>query len=399
MEKAIKSTYWLILVVMVGTLLLLGLIPGESYANMRSEAVWQTGLQTSATKISADYLKEGGQIVILKDLTQTRTIELMFSTNRENVSGTLSYSVSPKNAVSVQAPETVNATAAGTTASLILTPAAVSQDTPVVLSIRWTAWSGEVLTGNFHFTIPAQAGNQAQTQPVQSAVPGVEISAIAQFVPGTAIPVTVAHPVDCEQIVLSLAGENFPAGTRYATEYDQQEVLLYDPAPISVQTENGKQTTVLITLPVERANGTVALRADILGPDYAISVQTQATSIGSALELPETYFYAITDGSSFTAPFPGGWSGCTLSYTVQLLTQTSQGITFETTANTSSKGLSVISNGNGINVSLTGKDMPAGTYRLLLVWNYQTYTIAQREVTFHISYPERSTIQTGGNVA
>jgi len=82
---------------------------------------------------------------------------------------------------------------------------------------------------------------------------------------------------------------------------------------------------------------------------------------------------------------------------VQKLTQTEEGFVYETNVSTESQGLSVVNNTSNISVTLTGSNLPAGTYRLLLVWNYQIYTVAQREVTFHVSYPERVTAQTGGN--
>ena len=117
MEKMRKSTYWLFLIALAVVLLTGSLFPKESYANMRSEAVWETGLQTSAVKVSADFLKEGGQNVLLWDLTQQRMMDLTFTTNRGSVNGTLQYSVSPQNAVSVQAPTNVKATAEGTKAT------------------------------------------------------------------------------------------------------------------------------------------------------------------------------------------------------------------------------------------------------------------------------------------
>ena len=397
MEKFLKSTYWLILIAAVGILLVCGMIPEESYANMRSEAVWQTGLQTSAVKVSADYLIAGSQTVLLKDLTEARTVELTFSTNRQSVNGTLRYSVTPQNAVSVTAPETVTATTAGTKAELVLTPIAVAQDTDVVLSLVWTGDNGETLQGDFRFVVPS-AGNQEEPQ-LQNKATESTITAMEKFVPGTAIAVTVGHPADCRQIAISLAGETFPAGTRYSTEYDQQEFVLFDPMPIRLQINGGKQTMVRITLPPETVSGTVTIQADVIGSDYVTQLQAQSTPLSGNLDLPEHYFYSLKDGSSFTLPFSGGWSGCTMSYTVQRLTQTPQGIKYETIVNTGSQGLLVNSNANGITISLTGKDLPAGTYQLLLVWNYQTYIVAQQEVTFHVSYPERSTVQTGGNVA
>lgn len=396
MEKMRKSTYWLFLIAMAVVLLTGSLFPEESYANMRSEAVWETGLQTSAVKVSADFLKEGGQNVLLWDLTQQRTMDLTFTTNRGSVNGTLQCSVSPQNAVSVQAPTNVKATAEGTKATLVLTPETVTRDTQVILSLTWTAESGEKLQGNFQFTVPASSGSTTESQQKTSTTGNATMSVMKQFASGAAIVVELEHPANCEKIALSLAGMKFPIGTRYSMEDGSNEYVLFDPAQISMENNGRKHTSVLITLPKVNIASTFTLQANVIGPDYETQLQAQTEAISDALVLPENYFYALSDGGSFTMPLPTNWSGCTLSYTVKRLTQTQQGIQY---IGSDSQGLSVISKANGIVVSLTGRDMPAGTYQLLLVWKYQTYTVAQQEVTFHVSYPERSTVQTGGNAA
>lgn len=397
MNITAKRAYWLFLVVAVCVLCVFGLSPKDSYASVRNEAVWETGLQTSAVKVTADYLCEDGQTVLMNDLTQSRTVRLILTANREAIGGTLACSVSPQNAATVQAPETVTVTDTDTVVELILTPGVVSQDTYAVLSVCWTAENGQTLQGDFHFAVPAQSAQQEDSLRSEKTVSGVTINAMKQFVPGSAVALTVKYPSDCQQIRLSLAGEVFPAGTRYSTEYDSEDVLLYDPAQICLETAGTKQMTVLVTLPAETVSDAVTFQANVIGADYVTTVQAQSTPVDGALLLPDAYFYKLTDGGSFTVPFPGGWDGCTLSYTVQKLTQTQQGIAYETTVNTESQGLSVVSNTNNISITLTGRDVPAGTYQLLLVWNYQTYTVAQQAVTFHISYPDRVTAVTGGN--
>ena len=397
MNKTAKRAYWLFLVVAVCVLCVFGLSPKDSYASVRNEAVWETGLQTSAVKVTADYLCEDGQTVLMNDLTQSRTVRLILTANRETLNGTLSCSVSPQGAATVEAPKTVAVTDAGTVVELFLTPNAVARDTDAVLSVSWTTQKGQSLQGKFCFTVPVQGTQQENSTISEKTVSGVTINAMKQFVPGSAVALTVKYPSDCQQIRLSLAGEVFPAGTRYSTEYDSEDVLLYDPAQICLETAGTKQMTVLVTLPVETVSDAVTFQANVIGADYVTTVQAQSEPINGALLLPDTYFYKLTDGGSFTVPFPGGWDGCTLSYTVQKLTQTQQGIAYETTVNTESQGLSVVSNTNNISITLTGRDVPAGTYQLLLVWNYQTYTVAQQAVTFHISYPDRVTAVTGGN--
>ena len=397
MKHTVKKAYWLFLAVATSIFCVFGLLPNDSYASFRNEAVWETGLQTSAVKVTADYLHEDGQTVLMKDLTQSRTVRLVLTANREALNGTLSCSVSPQNAATVAAPQTVTVTDAGTVVELVLTPNAVAQDTNAVLSVSWTTQKGQSLRGNFHFTVPAEGAQQENPTGSDKTVSGVTMSAMKQFAPGSAVALTVKYPLDSRQIRLSLAGEAFPAGTRYSTEYDSRDVLLYDPAQICLETDGTKQMTVLVTLPADSVANTVTFRANVIGTDSETPVQAQSEPISGALLLPNTYFYKLTDGSSFTVPFPGGWTGCTLSYTVQKLTQTEEGFVYETNVSAESQGLSVVNNTSNISVTLTGSNIPAGTYRLLLVWNYQIYTVAQREVTFHVSYPERVTAQTGGN--
>ena len=397
MKHTVKKAYWLFLAVATSISCVFGLLPNDSYASFRNEAVWETGLQTSAVKVTADYLHEDGQTVLMQDLTQSRTVRLVLTANREALNGTLSCSVSPKNAATVAAPQTVTVTDVGTVVELVLTPNAVAQDTDAVLSVSWSTQKGQILQGNFHFAVPAQGAQQGNSAGSEKTVSGVTMSAMKQFAPGSAVALTVKYPSDCQQIRLSLAGEAFPAGTRYSTEYDSEDVLLYDPAQICLETAGTKQMTVLVTLPTDAVADTVTFLANVIGADYTTSVQAQSERIDGTLLLPDTYFYKLTDGDSFTVPFPGGWTGCTLSYTVQKLTQTEEGFVYETNVSAESQGLSVVNNSSNISVTLTGSNIPAGTYRLLLVWNYQIYTVAQREVTFHVSYPERVTVQTGGN--
>ncbi len=398
MKKAIRNTYWLFLALAVVLSLCIGLWPEDSYASVRSEAVWHTGLHTSAVKVSCTYLKEEGQTVLLNDLTQTRTITLTLTSNREVVNGTLHYTVSPQNAVSVQIPETVNATKAGTQVELVLTPKEVAQDTEVTLSLVWASETGETLRGDYQFTVPGQETSTKDTQTKQNTAENAKLTVMEQFVPGAAVAVTVQHPSRNEKIVLSMAGNHFPAGTRYSTEDSLQETILYDPAMISLQTA-GQETRAFVILPSGTTTEPVTMQAVLVGSDYETQLQAQTTPIAGTLELPDAYLYKLSNGDSFTLELPSGWKDCTLSYTVQRLTQTQQGIIYQTVASTESHGLSVVSGTDGITVSLNSTDMQAGTYQLVLVWSYQTYTVAQQQVTFHISYPERSTTVTGGNAA
>ena len=395
MKKWIRNTYWLLFAAAAALLLTVGLWPEASYASVRSEAVWHTGLHTSAVKVSCTYLKAEGQTVLLQDLTQKRTVGLTLTSNREIVNGTLHYTVSPKNAVSVQIPETANATQDGTQVDLVLTPNAVAQDKEVTLCLKWTSETGEILQGDFCFTVPGEKTTSNNTQTKQDTVSNAKLTVMEQFVPGAAVAVMVRHPSQNEKIVLSMAGNPFPAGTRYSTEDSLQETILYDPAMIQLQT-TGQATTMLVTLPTGVVSETVTVQAKLIGSDYETQLQAQTTPIAGTLELPDPYLYKLSNGDAFTLELPSGWKGCTLSYTVQLLTQTQQGIAYKTVSNTGSNGLSIVSGTEGITVSLNGTELQAGTYQLVLVWNYQTYTVAQREVTFHVSYPERSTPQTGG---
>ena len=395
MKKWIRNTYWLLFAAAAVLLLTVGLWSGTSYASVRSEAVWHTGLHTSPVKVSSTYLKAEGQTVLLNNLIQKRTVGLMLTSNRGTVNGTLHYTVSPKNAVSVQIPETVNATQDGTQVDMVLTPNVVAQDTEVMLSLKWTSETGEILRGDYRFTVPGQAIIPTDTQTKQDTVSNAKLTVMEQFAPGAAVAVTVRHPSQNEKIVLSMAGNHFPAGTRYSTEDSLQETILYDPAMIQMQT-TGQETTMFVTLPTGAVSEAFTIQAKLIGSDYETQLQAQTTPIAGTLELPDSYLYKLSNGDSFTLALPSGWKGCTLSYTVQLLTQTKQGIAYKTVANTGSNGLSVVSGTDGITVSLNGTALQAGTYQLVLVWNYQTYTVAQREVTFHVSYPERSTAQTGG---
>ena len=395
MEKRGTKTYWLLTITAVLFALSCGLFIQDSYASRRSEAVWQTGLQTAPLTVTSDYLAEDGQTILLNPLAQERTVSFKLTTNQKTRTGTLSWTVTPENALNVQAPATATATAEGTQVDMTLTPGTVAQDTQVTVSVCWSAESGEQLQGDFIMLIPTEGSAEQQT-PAEQAELDASMTVMEEFVADSAIMVALSHPSDTQQLLLSMAGQAFPAGTRYTTEYGQRETVLYDPAKISLPTGTAKQTVVLLKLPQNGLPQEITLQADIASESGAISLQKTATRIAGSLELPESYFYELHGDDAFTLAMPAGWGGCTLSYTVQKLTETKTGIQYETVANSGSQRLSVTGNANEITVSLAGTTMQAGTYRLQLVWNYQTYTVADQQVTFHISYPERSTVATAG---
>lgn len=397
MLKTEKKTCWLLMITAVCAILGCALMRSESYASMRSEAVWQTGLQTASVTVSSDYLAEGGQTVLLDTLTQERTLSFKLTSNRLTRSGTVSWAVTPENALTVQAAEAATATAEGAQVDMTLTPGALAQDTEVTLSVYWTAETGEQLQGDFVMLLPGQeeAEQQEQTQAEQTEVEA-SMTAMESFVAGSAIVVTLNHPSDTKQLLLSMAGEAFPAGTRYTTDYDQKETVLYDPARICLQTGGTRQTVVLLKLPQTDLPQEIMLQADVASESGAICLQAASAQTAGSLALPNSYFYELNGDDSFTLTMPAGWGGCTLSYTVQKLTETESGIAYESVANIGSQRLSVTGSAEEITVSLTGADMQAGTYRLLLVWSYQTYTVADQQVTFHISYPDRIAVATAG---
>lgn len=395
MRKNRTKTYWLLISTAICAALGCGLMISESYASVRSEAVWQTGLQTASVAVSSDYLAKDGQTVLLNPLTDKKTVSLTLRTSGQTKAGTLSCMVIPENALNVEAPATATATAEGTQVDLILTPAAVAQDTQVTLSVSWSAETGEQLRGDFVAVIPAEEAG-AQQPSVQQAELEASMTVMEEFVTGSAVMVALSHPSDTRELSLSMAGQLFPAGTRYTTEYDPEETVLYDPAKISLSTGSAKQTVVLLKLPENGLPQEITLRADITSESGSATCEKKVTRVAGSLELPNNYFYEMNGDDAFTLAMPAGWGGCTLSYTVQKLTETQTGITYETIADIGSHGLSVTGSANEITVSLTGTDMQAGTYRLQLVWNYQTYTVADQQVTFHISYPERIAVATAG---
>lgn len=395
MRKNRTKTYWLLMATAVCVALSGALLISESYASVRSEAIWQTGLQTASVAVRSDYLAEDGQTVLLDSLTAERTVSFMLTTNGQSQIGSVNWTVIPENALNVQAPATATATAEGTQVDMTLTPGTVAQDTQVTVSVCWSAESGEQLQGDFIMLIPAEGSAEQQT-PAEQAELDASMAVMEEFVADSAIMIALSHPSDTQQLLLSMAGQVFPAGTRYTTEYGQKETVLYDPAKISLSTGTAKQTVVLLKLPQSIQSQEITLQADIASESGAISLQKTATRMAGSLGLPESYFYELHGDDAFTLAMPAGWGGCTLSYTVQKLTETKTGIQYETVANSGSQRLSVAGNANEITVSLAGTTMQAGTYRLQLVWNYQTYTVADQQVTFHISYPERSTVATAG---
>lgn len=386
MEKRGTKTYWLLIVTAIFFAMGCGLFLEDSYASPRGEAVWQTGLQTAPLTVTSDYLAEDGRTVLLDPLTQERTVSFMLTTNQKTRTGTISCTVTPANAATVQAPTTATATTGGTRVDIRLTP--VASHEKVTLSVSWSAETGEQLKGDFVMQSSAEQGSQPEQM-------DASIKVMEAFVANSAAVVNLTHPADAQRIVLSMAGNAFPAGTSYTTEYAQEETVLYDAMPISLPTDGRKQSVILLRLPHTVQPQEITLQADVTGESAAACLQAKTTLLSDSVALPNGYFYEMRGDDSFVLPLPAGWGGCTLSYTVQRLTGKSGNITYETIADPGSS-LAVTGGAKDITVSLKGTALQAGTYRLQLVWNYQTYTVADQQVTFHISYPERIDVATAG---
>lgn len=394
MPKPEKKIYWLVL--MTATVFFLcALMPGGSYGSMVSSDTWQTQLQTSAITVTGDYLTQGGQRVLLAPLTEERTVRFSLKADRLQMNGNLAYTVSPTNAVTVHGGKTLTATQAGAAGELVLTPGAVSQETAVTVTVRWTGENGQVLQADFLTTVaPGTTPEQPQQTQPQG---GATMTVGAETAIGAATPVNVTYPAGTEQLVLSLeGGAAFPAGTGYRTDYNEERTVLYDPAQIRLPA-SGKEKMVLLTLPdsMVAAGQPITLQTQVITQTGSAVLTGQTKPVAASLQLQGNEFHVLSAGQSCVLNLPAGWSGCSLSYTVSQFTQTQNGFVYQTVVNSDSKGLSVTGDANGIVIRVTGNGLQAGTYRLTLVWSYQTYTIAQRNVTFYVGYPDTGI--TGGN--
>lgn len=394
MKITAKKAYWLLLTAAV-LLCCSGMMLGESYGSMASADAWQTRLPTAAVAVSSDYLVQGGQRVLLKPLTAERTIRVSLKTNHSQMNGSLSCTASPENAVTVQAEQTLTATQAGIDAELVLTPGDVTEETRVTITVRWTAESGQILQADFLTTVAPETAEQtghAQAQVDATMSVGTEV------VSGAAIPVVLSYGTDTQQILLSLAeGAEFPANTSYRIGYGEETTVLYDPMQILLQPGTEKEAVVLVTLPASTLETTqsITLQARVTTSAGEAILTGQTTSLPASVLLQEDIFYVLTVGESCVLELPAGWNGCSLSYTVERLTQTESGIAYQTATGTGSQGLSVTGDANGITIGVTDNGLQAGTYRLTLVWSYQTYTVARQNVTFYVGYPDNAV--TGGN--
>ena len=86
MERRGTKAYWLLII----TALFLvsgGLFVGESYASRRSEAVWQTDLQTAPQTVTSDYLAKDGRTVLLEPLTGERTLSFTLTAGQVSSAG------------------------------------------------------------------------------------------------------------------------------------------------------------------------------------------------------------------------------------------------------------------------------------------------------------------------
>lgn len=394
MEKTAKKTYWLALTAAV-ILCCAGLMLGKSYGSMATADAWQTQLQTSAATVSSDYLVQGGQRILLKPLTAERTISVSLKTNHSQMNGNFSCTVSPEDAVTVQSEQTLTATQAGISVELVLTPGDVTEETPVTITVCWTAESGQVLQADFLTTVAPETVQQTQQTQVQMEA---AMTVGTEVVSGAAIPVILSYGADAQQILLSMAdGAEFPANTSYIIGYGEEITVLYDPMQIVLQPGSEMESVVLLTLPAStiETNQTITLQARVTTPAGESVLTAQSTSLSASVLLQEDIFYVLTAGESCALELPAGWTGCSLSYTVERLTQTESGIAYQTATSTGNQGLSVTGDANGITISVTDNGLQAGTYRLTLVWSYQTFTVARQNVTFYVGYPDNAV--TGGN--
>ena len=209
MQKTAKKKYWLFLMAVI---LCWGLLPGETNASVASSDVWQTVLPTTEVTASSEYLTRDGQTILLNPLTESRTISISVKTNHSQMEGSLSYTVTPANAVTVSASEELTATQAGAEAALVLTPGQVDAETKATIAVRWEGQSGQVLVADF-VTVVAPEETRQWPQVRQDAT----LTVGAEAMPGVAVPVTVTYPADTTQVVLSLnSGAAFPALTGIA---------------------------------------------------------------------------------------------------------------------------------------------------------------------------------------
>lgn len=385
---------WPILTASALILTCLALTPGESHASIQSVDTWQTALQTSADTLSSDYLAAGGQTVLLAPLSTERTVTFSLFSSRAQVDGTLHCTVQPENAVTVTAEESVSATAEGTAVTMILTPAAEMAGTEVTVSVNWTAEDGRQMSADFKTTLtedaPEETADQSQIE--------ASLAVMEEFIPGTAMVVTIRHPADCSQILLGLGDSGaLPAGTVYSADHGATGIKLYDAMQLQLQPANGKETLLLLQLPEEMESGSpVNIWANVICESGAAALSAQTTPLDKTLQLPENTLRVLTADSSMHLDLPDRWSNCTMSYTLQRLTEDNGTIGY-TTVSASGDGFAVSANEDGITVSLAGDQVQAGTYRLTLIWRYEAYAIAQKDVAFYINYWDCSgTGTTGG---
>ena len=400
---------------LMATSILLGCLlhPGESYASVRSLNLWQTKLQTAALSVTSDYLVEGGQSVLLQDLTEARTIEVRLQSNQSPISGTVEYTVTPENAVTVETAETVEVSAEGTVLGLTLTPAQLAEDTAVTITVSWTAESGKVLKADFCTLVPkteevtgepeeSEPTVPEETEPVpeqQAEKEAPTLTVMEEFVPGSAVVIKIKHPENCEKILLGLAeGAAFPAGTVYSIDYGTSGIVLYDPAQLQIQPKSGVETHLLLRMPetfFAENSAPLLLWANVI-QDTETVLTAQVQPLAATLQISaEDSGFVLTPGDIKQLPLPFTWNGCTLTYTVQRLTETENGIEYKTAEST---GLSVFGQSGKIAVSLTGSELQAGTYRMVLVWRHEIYQVAQKEIVFYVNYSGcSSTETTGGN--
>ena len=394
MKKTAKKAYWLLLTAVV-LLYCSGIMLGESYGSMVSTDVWQTWLHTASVTASSDYLVQGGQRVLLKPLTAERTLRVSLKTNHSQMNGNLSCTVYPENVVTVQAEQNITATQDGVGVDLVLTPGDVTTETPVTITVRWTAESGQVLQADFMTTVALETAQQTQWPQGQV---DATMTVGAEVVSGAAIPVILNYGTDTQQILLSLAeGAEFPANTSYRMDYSEETTVLYDSAQILLQPGSEKETVVLVKLPASTLETmqSITLQARVTTPAGEAVLTGQTTSLPASVLLQEDVCYILTAGKSCPLALPAGWDGCSLSYTVERLTQTESGIAYQAVTSTGNQGLSVTGDADGITISVADNGLQAGTYRLMLVWSYQTYTVARQNVIFYVGYPDNAV--TGGN--
>lgn len=346
---------------------------GEAHARYRvTQALpWVFRQPPAQTTDSSDLLVAGGQTVVLQDWQlQTGTGEGAAPVSDMR---TVSFTVSDKAAVGDEFAVVPDAylqtefTVVDGLCTLTLTPTeaayALSQPTASTIRVSWRTLSAVL-------TVRLCVGEEAQI------VSGSAATVAASALDERLAMIVSGQPSDCVFQIYAGSGEQI-SGLRCSIDGGHSWTMLYD-------------TQIFAFTPPQDWNGLLLLDLSgtgLVGGSRDLTVRSGGTgSVSPIAALPDSQMDAVpfSLAGEYTLLVNTNWLGCTFRYELQTLTQTEEGLQWQTAEKAAD--LQVLPQDVKLALRLNGYQLPAGHYRLVMTWVMEGKIMYRGNAEFFVNY-------------